>query len=209
MLSKKNIYQARYGQKTRDTLEALTRTTTKIKYLKIKLKKLEKEVGEEDLDEFIDKYIDSQDDAKVIELGNSPLLDETEGHHSIDKLTKSYTEQAQLRKANSVKVQKFSKLNTTSQTSADYILDEKDFDHKNFTSVIEKIATVGINPTSLCTEVLIKILLKMELALNNLLVCPTSHDYSELFYRADYLKSYELNIHEIIKMPDDDIFYIQ
>ena len=166
-------------------------------------------MGEEDLDEFIDKYIDSQDDAKVIELGNSPLLEESKGHHSIDKLKKSYTEQAQLRKANSVKVQKFSKLNTTSQTSADYILDEKDFDHKNFTSVIEKIATVGINPTSLCTEVLIKILLKMELALNNLLVCPTSHDYSELFYRADYLKSYELNIHEIIRMPDDDIFYIQ
>lgn len=161
-------------------------------------------MSESNLDEFIDKYIESKDDAKVVELGNSPLLDESERHLEVGKLKKSYTEQAQLKRANSVKVEKFLKLNTTSQTSADYILEEKGHDDKFLGR-----SAVCINPTSLCTEVLIKILLKMELALNSLLECPTSWDYSELFYRADYLKSYELNIHEIKRMPDDDIFYIQ
>jgi len=49
----------------------------------------------------------------------------------------------------------------------------------------------------------------MDLAITSILLSPSHHDYSELFYRYDFLKNYELNIHEIAKMPDDDVFYLQ
>jgi len=47
----------------------------------------------------------------------------------------------------------------------------------NFETVIHQISKVGINPTALCTETLIIILLKMEMALNNLLVKQNNQDY--------------------------------
>jgi hypothetical protein len=93
--------------------------------------------------------------------------------------------------------------------SDDFFFYQEGLDIKTFNGVIDKMSKIGINPSALFTEVLIKVLLKMEDAMNHLLVSPANHDYNELFYRADFLKVYELNFKEIVEMPDDDIFYVK
>jgi hypothetical protein len=103
----------------------------------------------------------------------------------------------------------FTRMGSTIATASEEAVIQKDLlDDMNLESIFDKIAEFGISPTALCTETLIIVLLKMEAALNNLLECQNNIDYSELFYRADFMKIYEGNIHSIIKMPNDDVFYL-
>lgn len=82
-------------------------------------------------------------------------------------------------------------------TISDYTLNPYKVEPVTFSSVIDAISNVGIHPTALSTEIVIKVLTKMDAALDNLLSYPTAKDYSELLYRFDFLKSYEGNIHKI------------
>jgi len=49
----------------------------------------------------------------------------------------------------------------------------------------------------------------MEAAMDNLIRYPNNQDYCEIFYRAEYVKVFDLNIHKIMKMPENDVFYLQ
>lgn len=212
LLSRKSIYHARYGEKSRKTQELISKTAKKISFLQLKLKRLEKTWEEENLDEIFDEIVDEMDedsDDRIMEFEEDLVL-ERKHSSSYNKLRESIKSEP-IKKFDSPKENRLTKTwsRSTTMSTSDWVIKQDLLDDMNFESVIEKIATVGVNPTALCTETLIIVLLKMEKAIDNLLIYQNNHDYSELFYRADFMKTYECTIHEIIKMPDDDVFYLQ
>ena len=217
-MTQKNAYSIRYGEKSLATKELLKKTAKKISFLQVKLKRLEQCCEDENMDEIFDEMVDEMvdeigDDSeeKVVELDKELVL--------MKKRTKSFCQMrdsiwsgpmTDFRDVSKDKnLSKIDSESTYNSTNSEINIRKDLLDDMNYESVFEKISTVGINPTALCTETLIIVLLKMESALNTLLHCQNNIDYSELFYRADFMKIYESNIHEIIKMPDDDVFYLK
>jgi hypothetical protein len=217
-MTQKNAYSIRYGEKSLATKELLNKTAKKISFLQVKLKRLEQCCEDENMDEIFDEMVDEMvdeigDDSeeKVVELDKELVL--------MKKRTKSFCQMrdsiwsgpmTDFRDVSKDKnLSKIDSESTYNSTNSEINIRKDLLDDMNYESVFEKISTVGINPTALCTETLIIVLLKMESALNTLLHCQNNIDYSELFYRADFMKIYESNIHEIIKMPDDDVFYLK
>ena len=49
----------------------------------------------------------------------------------------------------------------------------------------------------------------MDKALESILVYPYNQDYIEISYRYDFLKTFENNIHEVCRLPFDDVLYIK
>jgi len=217
-MTQKNAYSIRYGEKSLATKELLNKTAKKISFLQVKLKRLEQCCEDENMDEIFDEMVDEMvdeigDDSeeKVVELDKELVL--------MKKRTKSFCQMrdsiwsgpmTDFRDVSKDKnLSKIDSESTYNSTNSEINIRKDLLDDMNYESVFEKISTVGINPTALCTETLIIVLLKMESALNTLMHCQNNIDYSELFYRADFMKIYESNIHEIIKMPDDDVFYLK
>jgi len=217
-MTQKNAYSIRYGEKSLATKELLKKTAKKISFLQVKLKRLEQCCEDENMDEIFDEMVDEMvdeigDDSeeKVVELDKELVL--------MKKRTKSFCQMrdsiwsgpmTDFRDVSKDKnLSKIDSESTYNSTNSEINIRKDLLDDMNYESVFEKISTVGINPTALCTETLIIVLLKMESALNTLMHCQNNIDYSELFYRADFMKIYESNIHEIIKMPDDDVFYLK
>jgi hypothetical protein len=97
---------------------------------------------------------------------------------------------------------------TDALSSLNIQLEHVNFDALAYVKAIESIRRVGISPTALSIEILIKVLLKMEFTLKNLLISPNNYDYSELFYRADYLKHFEDLLPEIAKSSAGSILYL-
>jgi len=217
-MTQKNAYSIRYGEKSLATKELLKKTAKKISFLQVKLKRLEQCCEDENMDEIFDEMVDEMvdeigDDSeeKVVELDKELVL--------MKKRAKSFCQMrdsiwsgpmTDFRDVSKDKnLSKIDSESTYNSTNSEINIRKDLLDDMNYESVFEKISTVGINPTALCTETLIIVLLKMESALNTLMHCQNNIDYSELFYRADFMKIYESNIHEIIKMPDDDVFYLK
>jgi len=202
VLKSKDWFLVLYGERATNTSKIIQMTAEKLKFLELKLQRLEQEVEEETIEELIDECLEIQGDTKVVEIDqDTQTSSQYKSLNSMDTTTLSdgpkFTSKSLWRsKTNDLK-------------SAAFFIDKDKIDAKNFTSVLEKVVDVGINPTALFTEVLIKVLLKMEDSVNKLLVKPSNNEYSELFYRADYLKSYDVNLQDIIKMPDDDLFYVR
>ena len=59
----------------------------------------------------------------------------------------------------------------------------------------------------MATEVMIKVLLKTKSAMEGLLKSPNEADFSEIFFRSSFLRSYEDTLHEIVQNSDNEIFY--
>ncbi|CAI2387902.1 unnamed protein product [Moneuplotes crassus] len=95
-----------------------------------------------------------------------------------------------------------------SLTSLDFKIEKCFLSPKAFGEIVKSIDGVSIHSTCLATEALIKILVKMEVAINGILQSPNNCDFSELFYRSEYLRCYEDTLHEIIQSPDDEIYYL-
>lgn len=217
VLETKSVYHGRYGDKTRDTKELCVKTAHKIQFMQKKLKRLEKTWEEENLGEIFDEIVNDlyeESEDKVFELDEHEPIFETElvlerkRTSSFNKLKDSIRSESiqQFGRKNSNALSKY--FSCSSDSTVDDSTRQVLIDDVNFESVIEKIATVGVNPTALCTETLIVVLMKMESALNNLLEYPNNQDYCEIFYRADFMKTYENIIHNIIALPNDDVFYI-
>lgn len=218
ILATKSVYHSRYGDKSRATRELCLKTAHKIQFMQKKLKRLEKTWEEDNLGEIFDEIVDElqeEFDDKVLELDDQEpvfekeLVLERKRTSSFNKLKDSIRSESiqQFGRKNSSSLSRYFSCSSTDSTldaSSKQVL----IDDVNFESVIEKIATVGVNPTALCTETLIVVLMKIESALNNLLEYPNNQDYWEIFYRADFMKTYESIIHNIIALPDDDVFYI-
>jgi hypothetical protein len=73
LLAMKSTYHIVYGERTKNTRDLVKRTAEKIRNLESRLRRIEHEVEEENIDEFIDELFEAQEKGKVIELTHPSL----------------------------------------------------------------------------------------------------------------------------------------
>lgn len=204
----RGIYYQIYDTKTLNVITLLEKTAYKLNILETKIHKIEKDAQQAAEEEIIYNMwpVTLEDSNKCKEIdkngddisSNWDLKSSQSWEDSTDDESKHW------------ETLNFTKIcdDKTNLTSTDIPFENANFDALAYVKIIEAIHKVGISPTALSIEILIKVLLKMEFTLNSLLNCPSNYDYIELFYRADYLKSFEELLHETAKNSGDSIIYL-
>ncbi|CAI2387602.1 unnamed protein product [Moneuplotes crassus] len=78
---------------------------------------------------------------------------------------------------------------------------------KSFGNILASIKNIGLHSTAQATEVALKVLLKVDECLKEILHHPTESEYCEMLFRCSFLRNYEDTLHEIVKNSDEDVFY--
>ena len=204
LMKMKSILNSKYKDKSKNTLKSIESTIFKLKILQSKILKFKAGLDDQNSSNYCYDVASKFLQQKVVEIQNVLTHEDNEDKEkAIEDSSNEDTNSNQNEPNDSDMISSEVSIDS-STTLFNSLLSSELFNSESST---KNNFRVGINPTALWTEVLIKVLLKMEEALSKLINSPNNFDYCEFFYRADFLHVYEGSIHEIIKMPDDDVFY--
>lgn len=199
----KSVYTAHYISRIESVKEVLEKISQKVRFLQLKIRKQD-ELIQNRLDTY--KNFPNEGDAILERRNSESEVSNDQGQKSsnqilrnLEWMTKILFWKGHVSKDNS----------RIPLTSSEYSVEKCFLAPQDFGELVLKSQGVNINPTWVATEALIKVLVKMEIAIGGILQRPNNSDYSELFYRSEYLRSYEDTLHEIVFTNNDEVFYLE